>query len=69
MILNGKQTNPWYAAGSALVKCPVPNCGHAATIITKIHCRMAHGIEREEVGERYGLPSRMTMSKTKKGDN
>lgn len=36
--------------------CPVPGCGHQGGVITKVHCRMVHGMEREEIAKLYGLP-------------
>lgn len=44
----GKQNNS--------VMCPVPGCGHIGSFISKIHCRLEHGMEREEVHEKYGIP-------------
>ncbi|MEK5069783.1 hypothetical protein [Sporosarcina sp. FSL K6-1508] len=67
MILGGKQTNGWYAAGSGLLKCPVPDCGHAAPIITKVHCR-THGMEREEIKEKFGLPKKVVARHPFKGE-
>lgn len=36
--------------------CPVPNCGHVGTIITKIHYRLEHGEEKETIEKKYGTP-------------
>lgn len=49
----------WYAPSSELLKCPVPGCNHMGNIITKIHCRLEHGMTRDEVGIRYGMPKRV----------
>lgn len=65
----GKQTNGWHGAGTGLLKCPVPNCGHSAKIITKVHCRLEHGLERDEVEKRYGMPSKVMSKQPFKGGN
>lgn len=39
------------------VKCPYPNCGHTGDVITALHCRTAHGMERKELFGRYGKPT------------
>lgn len=67
MNLGGKQSNAWHAAGSGLLRCPVPECGHAAVIITKVHCRLTHGIERDEVEKRYGMPLKVVARHPWKG--
>ncbi len=46
----------WYAPQGLRVICPVPGCGHIGSLISKVHCRMHHNMERHEVGERYGKP-------------
>lgn len=51
--------NPFYGKQNNLVRCPVPNCGHIGSFISKIHCRKAHGMEREEVGKKYGYPKQL----------
>lgn len=51
--------DPWYGKQGNSVLCPVPGCGHVGSFISKIHCRLEHGIEREEVGEKYGYPKSM----------
>ncbi|AIQ69505.1 hypothetical protein PGRAT_19065 [Paenibacillus graminis] len=38
------------------VKCPYPNCGHTGDVITNLHCRRAHAMERKELFGRYGKP-------------
>lgn len=50
--------------------CPVPGCGHQGGVITKVHCRMVHGVEREEIAKLYGLPQQKSkkLNKTKKLD-
>ena len=49
--------NPWYSSPNEFLQCPVPGCGHTGTIITKVHCRMARGLTREQVGKSFGVPS------------
>ncbi|MGE7672953.1 hypothetical protein ACQKMV_05115 [Lysinibacillus sp. NPDC094403] len=50
----------WNALGNEFVKCPVDNCGHIGTIITKTHCKLVHNMTRDEVRKRYGMPKRVT---------
>lgn len=38
------------------VKCPYPNCGHTDDVITALHCRTAHNMERKELFGKYGKP-------------
>lgn len=51
-----------------LYKCPYPECDHIAPLITKIHCRNAHHIEREEIFRKYGK-SKKIIWKPGKGTN
>ena len=37
-------------------RCPYPGCGHAGTIITQNHCRVAHSMSRNELFAAYGKP-------------
>lgn len=37
-------------------KCPVPNCGHIGLIITKVHYREAHNLDRRQAEVQYGPP-------------
>ncbi|MET4562772.1 hypothetical protein ABIA69_003963 [Lysinibacillus parviboronicapiens] len=46
----------WNANKGGYLKCPVKECNHIGIVITKAHCRIVHGITREEVREQYGLP-------------
>lgn len=46
----------WYGRNGAQLKCPVTGCDHVGSIITKAHCRLAHDMDREEVGRLYGMP-------------
>jgi hypothetical protein len=39
-----------------MVKCSFPGCSHRGEVITKVHCRTAHNIEREELFKKYGKP-------------
>lgn len=68
MNISGKQSNVWHAAGSAVIRCPHPDCGHTAPIITKAHCRIHHGMEREEIAEQYGYPVISKMRPAFKGE-
>jgi len=49
----------WYGKNGAQLKCPFPGCNHVGAIITKVHCRKEHNMEREEVGKLYGVPKSM----------
>lgn len=62
-----KDWEKWGSAGTEMVKCPVEGCGHVGSIVTKVHCRLEHGMEREEVKEKYGFPKRI-IKRTIKGD-
>ena len=46
----------WFAGTNKGLKCPVEGCNHVGEVITKAHCRIVHGMEREQVRERYGMP-------------
>ncbi|MBW4083576.1 hypothetical protein [Paenibacillus sp. S150] len=50
------------------VKCPYPNCGHTGDVITALHCRTAHNMERKELFGKYGQPEavRFNMDAAKK---
>lgn len=52
---SSNRSSLWTGSGGLLM-CPVPECGHIGTIITKVHCRIAHEMEREEVQKLYGMP-------------
>lgn len=41
---------------SSTVRCPYPNCLHTGDVITVLHCRTAHGMERKELYGKYGKP-------------
>lgn len=43
-------------SSNRLLRCPVPGCTHAGNIITKAHCKMVHGMTREDVRKEYGMP-------------
>lgn len=53
-----KFSNTWFSPGmDAVIKCPVEGCRHTSTnVITKAHCRIEHGMTREEVAKKYGYP-------------
>lgn len=53
----------WNSMGDELVKCPVDGCHHIGQIITKAHCRIEHGMTRDEVRKKYGFPKRVIMLK------
>lgn len=37
-------------------RCPVPNCAHVGLIITKVHYRDAHNLDRRQAELQYGSP-------------
>ena len=41
---------------SSTVRCPYPTCGHTGDIITNLHCRSAHKMERKELFGKFGKP-------------
>lgn len=45
------------ALGDAFLKCPYPDCDHVGDVITKVHCRTKHGMEREDLFKKYGAPT------------
>ena len=50
-------SSSWYAIAGQTIKCPYPGCSHSTSlVITKHHCRLEHGMEREQVGKLYGMP-------------
>lgn len=51
---NGKRVEKWWSTG--LMKCPVPGCEHIASVITKVHCKNVHNLDRVEVKKLYGMP-------------
>lgn len=58
-LVNAKDqriSNSWSAPNGSRLRCPVPGCTHTGDIITKLHCRTAHNMEREEVKKKYGMP-------------
>lgn len=46
----------WNAKHGGYLKCPVKECNHIGIVITKAHCRIVHGMTREEVRKQYGFP-------------
>ena len=46
----------WSAKQGEYVKCPVKSGNHIGIVITKAHCRIEHGMTREEVRQKYGFP-------------
>lgn len=54
--------NSWSSTGlNSVLQCPVPGCGHKGQIITKAHCRMSHGMSREEIKKKYGMPIKVDV--------
>ncbi|PEL12684.1 hypothetical protein [Bacillus sp. AFS017336] len=37
--------------------CLYPGCGYKADFISKIHCRINHAMEREEIEKKYSNPT------------
>lgn len=58
-MANNEPLHPFYGKQNNLVLCPVPDCGHIGSFISKIHCRLEHDMERDEVQEKYGLPTQL----------
>lgn len=58
-MANNDVYNPWYGKQNNQVLCPVPDCGHTGSFISKVHCRLNHGMEREEIEELHGLPKQL----------
>lgn len=46
----------WFSGTNRGLRCPVEGCEHVGEVITKAHCRIVHGMEREEVNKKYGMP-------------
>lgn len=53
-------------ANDFLVKCPVPGCNHRGTIITKVHYRSCHNLERKKAEKLYGKPEKVKNPLRKK---
>lgn len=51
--------DPFYGKQNNSVRCPVPDCGHIGLMITKARCRIAHGMERDEIAKLYGYPKQI----------
>lgn len=49
-------------------KCPHPECNHIGLTITKVHCRDAHHMEKEDIFRKYGEPKKVIW-KPGKGTN
>lgn len=62
-------SNSWFGDGNSILRCPVPGCDHTGSIITKVHCRMAHNMERDEVKKKYGMPFKLDVRKKREGVN
>lgn len=46
----------WSAKLGGFIKCPVEDCNHIGIVITKAHCRLEHGMTRDEIRGKYGFP-------------
>lgn len=46
----------WSSTHGGYIKCPVEDCNHMGNVITAAHCRIEHGLTREEVMKKYGEP-------------
>lgn len=55
----------WNAKHDGYIKCPVEDCNHVGIVITKAHCRLEHGLTREEVQKKYGLPQTVSRLNNK----
>lgn len=44
------------------VSCPHPDCDHVGELITKVHCRMHHNMERDELIGTYGQPQPVELN-------
>ncbi|MFW7187315.1 hypothetical protein [Lysinibacillus sp. BNK-21] len=55
--------------GGGYIKCPVKDCNHIGNVITEAHCRIAHGMTRQEVKEKYGLPQNVSKRNKKIKNN
>lgn len=56
-----KNSNTWSSHANEYVRCPYPNCTHIGTMTTKLHCRIEHGMDRETIGKKYWMPTRIIM--------
>ncbi len=45
--------------------CKYPGCGYKADFISKVHCRLNHGMEREEIEAKFGSDSRVKNNRAK----
>jgi len=55
-------SDSWFAGPGQMVKCSVEGCTHSGYVITKTHCRNEHGMEREEVKKKFGMPQVLQMN-------
>ena len=51
------------------VICPFPGCQHVGLLITKVHCRNVHGMERDELFKKYGNPKAVEFDPHKLREN
>lgn len=56
-----KRSDSWFGDGNAILRCPVPGCDHTGSIITKVHCRLTHEMEREEIKKLHGMPFKIDV--------
>jgi len=45
--------------------CKYPGCGYKADFISKIHCRINHGMEREEIEKAFGQGTELKNNRAK----
>ena len=65
-----KRSTSWFANGTnSLIRCPYPGCTHTGTVITKAHCKLAHNMDRKEVGKKYGMPYQFIVNGKKLFEN
>ena len=62
---NEDVSDSWFAGPSQMVSCPVEGCSHTGLVITKAHCRNEHGMEREEVKKKFGMPTIVVIDRSK----
>ena len=55
----------FFAGPRQMLGCPVEGCNHVGLVITKAHCRIEHGLERNEVVSKYGMPNVLTFDPSK----
>lgn len=41
-----------------MLKCSYPGCAHRCVHLTHVHCRNEHGMEKNELINKYGKPKK-----------